>query len=114
MGEDKSTILVCNFLLFFIFFCHSHRRYRNPFQHTELRWVLASHPMTRNCAMVQSLLTFLPYKHVESRDEIDIAKAANLAEQPEDFHGDVGLAGPGDTVYLIPTPSPDPRGKMKT
>lgn len=33
------------------------------------------------------------------------------ATVPEDFDGDVNLAGPGDAVYLIPTPSPDPRGK---
>ncbi len=31
------------------------------------------------------------------------------APEPDTFDGDVSLSGPGDTIYLIPTPSPDPR-----
>ena len=50
--------------------------------------------------------------HVEVVDsnveEIDPVKQAAISAQT--FDGDVNLAGPGDVVYLIPTPSPDPRG----
>lgn len=46
--------------------------------------------------------------HVELQpdkaSDIDIVKGA------DDFHGDVGLAGPDGLIWLIPTPSPDPRG----
>lgn len=50
--------------------------------------------------------------HVESHeDDIDIVKGPELAKATEDFHGDVGLAGPDGVIYLIPTPSPDPRGE---
>ncbi|KAL1845025.1 hypothetical protein VTK73DRAFT_1314 [Phialemonium thermophilum] len=34
------------------------------------------------------------------------------AERDDKFDGDVDLAGPGDAIYLIPTPSPDPRDPL--
>lgn len=49
--------------------------------------------------------------HVEqAQDDVDAAKDAAALKPTEEFQGDVGLAGPGGIVYLIPTPSPDPRG----
>ncbi|KAJ4540460.1 hypothetical protein HRR83_007758 [Exophiala dermatitidis] len=52
--------------------------------------------------------------HVEVADELrseaDTAKPPPL--EKEHFDGDVNLAGPGDVVYLIPTPSPDPRDPL--
>ncbi|KAL2409302.1 hypothetical protein ABEF95_005955 [Exophiala dermatitidis] len=52
--------------------------------------------------------------HVEVADEL--RSEADTARPPplekEHFDGDVNLAGPGDVVYLIPTPSPDPRDPL--
>lgn len=51
--------------------------------------------------------------HVESasQDDTDLAKPlASVEGSGKDFDGDVGLSGPEGAVYLIPTPSPDPRG----
>jgi len=52
------------------------------------------------------------HRHVEIVDdhslEPDLLKPADV--ESEFFDGDVNLSGPGDIVYLIPTPSTDPRG----
>lgn len=51
-------------------------------------------------------------RHIEMVDDSDTKndlKAGGLVK--ENFDGDVNLAGPGDVVYLIPSPSPDPRGE---
>lgn len=49
--------------------------------------------------------------HVERvQDDVDASKNAAAHKSAEEFQGDVGLTGPGDAIYLIPTPSPDPRG----
>lgn len=49
--------------------------------------------------------------HVERvQDDVDASKDAATHKSAEKFQGDVGLAGPGGVIYLIPTPSTDPRG----
>ncbi|KAJ9144493.1 Major facilitator superfamily transporter [Pleurostoma richardsiae] len=54
------------------------------------------------------------HRHVEIVDdhslEPDLLKPADV--ESEFFDGDVNLSGPGDIVYLIPTPSPDPRDPL--
>ncbi|PKS08475.1 hypothetical protein jhhlp_004858 [Lomentospora prolificans] len=46
-------------------------------------------------------------QHVEGS-----VRPLKTSSSTEDFDGDVNLSGPGDVIYLIPTPSPDPRDLM--
>lgn len=50
--------------------------------------------------------------HVEVAYEPDLSKPQTLGV--DKFDGDVNLSGPGDLIYLIPTPSPDPRGVLQS
>lgn len=48
--------------------------------------------------------------HIEVVDSyLDIDPVKQAAVDAQNFDGDVNLAS-GDVMYLIPTPSPDPRG----
>ncbi|CAI4215903.1 unnamed protein product [Parascedosporium putredinis] len=51
-------------------------------------------------------------QHIEGSIRDEGSEPVKSESSDGRFDGDVNLSGPGDTIYLIPTPSPDPRDPL--